>query len=68
LQLAAPILPVKTATNLRGAGDSPALGDIQAMTRSTVAAGFTGPAAAVASPRLMDAVAASLAIASLSLV
>jgi hypothetical protein len=37
------------------------------MTRSTVAAGFSSPAAAVASPRLMDAVAASLAIASLSL-
>ena len=37
------------------------------MTRSAVAAGFTSPAVAVASPRLMDAVAASLAIASLSL-
>ena len=37
------------------------------MTRSAVAAGFTSPAAAVASPRLRDAVAASLAIASLSL-
>ena len=37
------------------------------MTRSTGAAGFTSPAAAVASRRLMDAVAASLAIASLSL-
>jgi hypothetical protein len=36
------------------------------MTRSG-AAGFTSPAVAVASPRLRDAVAASLAIASLSL-
>ena len=36
------------------------------MTRSG-AAGFTSPAIAVASPRLRDAVAASLAIASLSL-
>ncbi|MGA7715062.1 MAG: hypothetical protein WCB33_03875 [Bradyrhizobium sp.] len=37
------------------------------MIRPTIAAGFTGPATAVASPRLRDAVAASLAIASLSL-
>ena len=37
------------------------------MTRSLSPAGFSGPAAAVASPRLGDAVAASLAIASLSL-
>jgi hypothetical protein len=37
------------------------------MTRSSGTAGFTGPTVAVASPRLMDAVAASLAIASLSL-
>jgi hypothetical protein len=37
------------------------------MTRSSGAAGFSSPAVAVASPRLMDAVAASLAIASLSL-
>ena len=36
------------------------------MTRSG-AAGFTSPAVAVASPRLRDAVAASLAIASISL-
>lgn len=37
------------------------------MTRSSGAAGFTSPVAAVASSRLRDAVAASLAIASLSL-
>jgi hypothetical protein len=37
------------------------------MTRSSGSAGFTSPAVAVASTRLMDAVAASLAIASLSL-
>jgi hypothetical protein len=37
------------------------------MTRSSGAAGFASPAAAVASLRLRDAVAASLAIASLSL-
>jgi hypothetical protein len=37
------------------------------MTRSSGAAGFTGSAVAVASPRLIDAVAATLAIASLSL-
>jgi hypothetical protein len=37
------------------------------MTRSSGPAGFTNPAVAVASTRLMDAVAASLAIASLSL-
>jgi hypothetical protein len=37
------------------------------MTRSSGAAGFNSPTAAVASIRLMDAVAASLAIASLSL-
>jgi hypothetical protein len=37
------------------------------MPRPSGAAGFTGPAMAVASPRLMDAVAAALAIASLSL-
>jgi hypothetical protein len=37
------------------------------MTRSSGAAGFSSPAVAVASPRLMDAVAAALAIASLSL-
>jgi hypothetical protein len=37
------------------------------MARPTIAAGFTSPAVAVASPRLMDAVAAALAIASLSL-
>ena len=39
----------------------------QTMTRSSGAAGFNCPAIAVASPRLLDAVAASLAIASLSL-
>jgi hypothetical protein len=37
------------------------------MTRSSGSAGFTSPAVAVASTRLLDAVAASLAIASLSL-
>jgi hypothetical protein len=37
------------------------------MTRSSGAAGFSCPAIVVASPRLLDAVAASLAIASLSL-
>jgi hypothetical protein len=37
------------------------------MTRSSGPAGFTSPAAAMASTRLMDAVAASLAIAWLSL-
>ena len=37
------------------------------MARSSGAAGFTSPAVAVASPRLMDAVVASLAVASLSL-
>lgn len=37
------------------------------MTRSSGAAGFSCPAVAVTSPRLMDAVAASLAIASMSL-
>ena len=37
------------------------------MTRSSGAAGFATPAAAVASPRLSDAVAASLTIAALSL-
>jgi hypothetical protein len=37
------------------------------MTRSSGPAGFSSPAVAVASTRLMDAVAASLAIASLSL-
>jgi hypothetical protein len=37
------------------------------MPRSSGPAGFTNPAVAVASPRLIDAVAASLAIASLSL-
>ncbi len=37
------------------------------MTRSSGPAGFTSPAADVASDRLRDAVAASLAIASLSL-
>jgi hypothetical protein len=37
------------------------------MTRSIGPAGFTGPAVAVASTRLRGAVAASLAIASLSL-
>jgi hypothetical protein len=37
------------------------------MTRSSGPAGFNSPAVAVASTRLMDAVAASLAIASLSL-
>jgi hypothetical protein len=37
------------------------------MPRSSGPAGFTSPAVVVASPRLMDAVAASLAIASLSL-
>lgn len=37
------------------------------MTRSSSSAGFTSPAVAVALPRLMDAVAAVLAIASLSL-
>jgi hypothetical protein len=37
------------------------------MTRSVGPAGFTSPAVAVASRRLLDAVAASLAIASLSL-
>jgi hypothetical protein len=37
------------------------------MTRSSGAAGFTSPGAPVASPRLMDAVAASLAVASVSL-
>jgi hypothetical protein len=38
-----------------------------AMIRSTGAAGFSGRAAPVASTRLIDAVAASLAIASMSL-
>ena len=37
------------------------------MTRSSGVAGFSRPAVAVASPRLRDAVAASLAVASLSL-
>ena len=37
------------------------------MIRSAGAAGFSGRSAPVASPRLIDAVAASLAIASLSL-
>jgi hypothetical protein len=37
------------------------------MIRSPGAAGFSGHAASVASPRLIDAVAASLAIGSLSL-
>jgi len=37
------------------------------MPRSLDPTGFTSPAIVVASPRLMDAVAASLAIASLSL-
>ena len=37
------------------------------MTRSSGVAGFSRPAVAAASPRLRDAVAASLAIASLSL-
>jgi hypothetical protein len=37
------------------------------MTRSSRSAGFASPAAAVASRRLLDAVAASLAIASVSL-
>jgi hypothetical protein len=37
------------------------------MTKSSRPAGFSSPAAAVASRRLLDAVAASLAIASLSL-
>ena len=37
------------------------------MTRSSGPPGFTSPAVAVASTRLLDAVAASLAIASLSL-
>jgi hypothetical protein len=37
------------------------------MTRSSGTAGFISPAIAVASTRLMDAVAASLAIASVSL-
>lgn len=37
------------------------------MTRSSGVAGFTNPAVAVASPRLMDAVATSLAVASFSL-
>ena len=37
------------------------------MTRSLGPAGFSGPAVAIASMRLRDAVAASLAIASLSL-
>ena len=37
------------------------------MTRSLGPAGFSGPAMAIASTRLRDAVAASLAVASLSL-
>jgi hypothetical protein len=37
------------------------------MTRSSGTAGFSCPAIVVASPRLLDAVAASLAIASISL-
>jgi hypothetical protein len=37
------------------------------MTRSSGTAGFSSPAVAVASPRLRDAVAAALAIASVSL-
>jgi hypothetical protein len=49
-------------------GDSPArTGIYSTMTRSLGPAGFTGPAVAIASTRLRDAVAASLAIASLSL-
>jgi len=49
------------------AGDRPVrVSGIWTMIRSGTA-GFTSPAVAVASPRLRDAVAASLAIASLSL-
>ncbi len=43
------------------------LGILKAMKRSPGAAGFNGRSAPVASIRLMDAVAATLAIASLSL-
>jgi hypothetical protein len=45
----------------------PALKDISAMKRSPGAAGFNGRSAPVASSRLTDAVAASLAIGALSL-
>jgi hypothetical protein len=45
----------------------PALKDLEAMKRSPGAAGFNGRSAPVASTRLMDAVAATLAIGSLSL-
>jgi hypothetical protein len=48
-------------------GDSPAIKDFPAMIRSPRAAGFDGHAAPVASSRLTNAVAASLAIGSLSL-
>jgi hypothetical protein len=45
----------------------PALKDLSAMKRSPGAAGFNGRSAPVASSRLTDAVAASLAIGALSL-
>jgi hypothetical protein len=49
------------------AGDSPAHRRIPAMLRSPGETGFDSPSAPVASSRLIDAVAASLAIGSLSL-
>jgi hypothetical protein len=64
----APILPAIAAKSSSSRGvDSAAPSKEQAMIRSTGAAGFSGSAAPVASTRLNDAVAASLAIASLSL-
>lgn len=49
------------------AGDSPALKRIPAMTRFTGVAGFNGQSDPVASSRLIDAVAASLAFSAFSL-
>jgi hypothetical protein len=65
------VLPPKYCLRLLGkagsAGDSPASQGFPAMIRSSRAAGFDGHAAPVASSRLTNAVAASLAIGSLSL-